>query len=64
MTTSRLPRYGLHDWDPEGPETEEEWAARLAAEGWRMWTPGKGSWIVVNGKRLKRWSLRWEPPAR
>lgn len=53
-------QHTLLDFDPEGPETEEQWAARVAAEGWRMWTPGPGPWVSVNGKRLRRWSLRRE----
>lgn len=62
MTASRLPRYGLFDWDPDGDKTEEQWATRLAGEGWRMHTPGPGSWVTVNGRRVRRWSLRFDGP--
>lgn len=50
--------YLTHDFDPDAGETEEEWAARLAGEGWRMWIRGGGSWIEINGRRVRRWSLR------
>lgn len=51
-------QYRLTDFDPDGGETEEEWAAQLAAEGWRMWRPGAGPWVSINGRRVRRWSLR------
>lgn len=40
--------------------TEEEWARRLAAEGWQMWLPGSGPWVELNGRRVRRWSVRRE----
>lgn len=51
-------QYTLKDFDPNAGETEEEWAAAVAADGWRMWKPGSGSWVSINGRRLRRWSLR------
>ncbi len=45
-------------FDPDAGETEEQWATRIAREGWRMWQPGPGSWMEVGGKRVRRWSVR------
>ena len=50
--------YLCHDFDPDQGQTEEEWAAELAEQGWRMWTPGPGPWVTINGRRVRRWSLR------
>ena len=50
--------YGLFDYDPEPGDDEEEWARELAEQGWRTWTPGPGPWITLEGRRLRRWSLR------
>jgi hypothetical protein len=38
----------------------EAWAASLAEQGWRMWEPGPGPWISLEGRRLRRWRLRSE----
>jgi len=54
--------YAIHDFDPERDGDGEEWAASLAEEGWRMWEPGPGPWITLEGRRLRRWSLRRETP--
>ncbi|MGO4132354.1 hypothetical protein AB4Y70_12680 [Janibacter sp. YAF2_2] len=60
-------RYTLRDLtDADDPEV---WAKALAAEGWRLWIPGNtGAETVINGRRVRRYSLRrWEgdgdPPA-
>lgn len=50
-------QYSLVDWDPTGDVSEENWARALAAAGWRMWI-GPGPWVDVNGRRVRRWSLR------
>ncbi|MFQ6170357.1 hypothetical protein ACK8HX_02020 [Oryzobacter sp. R7] len=56
--------YLVHDFDPAGSETEDEWAARVAGEGWRTWAPGAGPWVTINRRRVRRWSLRrWVAPA-
>ena len=54
--------YALHDYDPERDGDEEAWAAAMAEQGWRMWEPGPGPWITLEGRRLRRWSLRRERP--
>ena len=58
----RMLTYALHDYDPERDGDEEAWADKVAGQGWRMWEPGPGPWITVNGRRLRRWSLRRETP--
>ena len=50
--------YGLFDFDPERDGDEEAWAAKLAAEGWRTWAAGAGPWIKLDGRLIRRWSLR------
>lgn len=45
-------------FDPDAGETEEEWAARVAADGWRMWLPGPGMWQTIGGRYGRYWSLR------
>lgn len=50
--------YTLRDYDPEAGQTEEDWAREQAAEGWQMWDAGHGAWVHINGRRVKRWSLR------
>jgi hypothetical protein len=52
--------YALHDYDPERDGDVEAWAASLAEQAWRMWEPGPGPWISLEGRRLRRWSLRRE----
>lgn len=52
--------YRLADFDPSAGVAEEEWARRLAAEGWQMWLPGSGPWIDMNGRQVRRWSVRCE----
>ena len=48
--------------DPERDRNEEAWAAALSEQGWRMWEPGPGPWTTLEGRRLRRWSLRREMP--
>ena len=57
-------RYRL--WDLPEDEDPETWARALAAEGWHLWIPGNaGASVVVNGRRVHRYSLRrWEGPGR
>jgi hypothetical protein len=43
---------------PELGQSDEEWAREQAAEGWQMWDAGHGAWVDINGRRVKRWSLR------
>ena len=50
--------YGLFDYDPDLDGTEEEWASRMAEQGWQMWTPGRGQWVDVGGRHVRRWNLR------
>jgi hypothetical protein len=50
-------QYGVRDFDPKGGKSAEDWAAELAAQGWRIWYP-TGVWLGVNGRRMQRWSLR------
>lgn len=57
---SRMWTYRLADFDPSAGVAEEEWARRLAAEGWQMWSPGPGPWIELNGRRVRRWNVRRE----
>jgi hypothetical protein len=55
--------YTLVDYDPERDGPEEEWGKKLAAQGWQMWDAGHGPWVDINGRRVKRWSLRrWVGP--
>lgn len=54
--------YTLADYDPETDGDEVEWAKRLDEQGWRAWHDGGGVWIVLNGRRVKRWSLRRRKP--
>ncbi len=58
----RVWTYSLFDYDPERDGDEEAWAAKLAVEGWRTWTPGPGPWIVLEGRTVRRWSLRRYTP--
>lgn len=51
---------GVHDYDPERDGDEQAWAAALAAQGWRPWDAGAGPSITLEGRRLRRWSLRRE----
>ena len=53
--------YALHDYDPERDGDQEAWAASLAWQGWRMWEPGSGPWITLEGRRFRRWSLHRAP---
>lgn len=50
-------QYRTFIFDPDGSETEEEWAAKIAADGWRMWMLGPGQWATIGGKYARRWSL-------
>ncbi|GGL27798.1 hypothetical protein H9L10_03455 [Phycicoccus endophyticus] len=56
MTTEAW-EYRLHDFDPARDGDEEEWAQARAAEGWQMWA-SPGAWVSIEGRRLRRWSLR------
>lgn len=66
MATTVAGRYGhgpmwtYELFDPERDGDEAERAAKLAAEGWRTWAAGLGPWITLEGRRLRRWSLRRE----
>lgn len=51
-------QYALWDYDPLVDGTEEEWAAKVADGEWRTWLPASGEWIVLGGRRVRRWSLR------
>jgi hypothetical protein len=57
---ARMWTYRLADFDPSAGVVEEEWARGLAAEGWQMWLPGSGPWVELNGRRVRRWSVRRE----
>ena len=49
-------RYRLADWTTDaGPE--EDWLARWAEADWIPEHADGGSWCVVNGHQMKRWSL-------
>ena len=52
--------YGLFDFDPGRDGDEDAWAAKLAAESWQTWAAGRGPWIKLDGRLLRRWSLRRE----
>lgn len=54
--------YTLRDYDPETDGDEVEWARRLDEQGWRTWHD-TGVWVDVNGRRVRRWSLRRRKPA-
>jgi hypothetical protein len=54
--------YTLIDYDPERGGDEEAWARKLAEQGWRTWDAGVGPWITLEGRQLRRWSLRRETP--
>ncbi|CAN7198359.1 hypothetical protein [Knoellia sp. LjRoot47] len=56
--------YTLADYDPETDGDEVDWAKRLDAQGWRTWHEGGGAWTTINGRRVKRWSLRRRKPQR
>ena len=51
-------QYTLRDYDPELVQPEDDWAREQAAQGWQMWDAGHGAWVDINGRRVKRWSLR------
>ena len=50
-------RYRLADWTDDGAGPEDDWLTRWADAGWTPEHTGGGSWCVVNGRQLKRWSL-------
>lgn len=50
-------QYTTRDYDPGADADELEWARAVALEGWRIWHPS-GVWVEVNGRRVRRWSLR------
>ncbi len=51
-------QHTLRDYNPEHGQTEEDCARAQAAEGWQMWDAGHGASVDMNGRRVKRWSLR------
>ena len=51
-------QYSSRRWDPDQDGDEEQWARRVAAEGWRTWLDGPGSWVGIDGRRVRVWSLR------
>lgn len=48
----------LADFDPSAGMAEDEWARGLAAQGWQIWAPGAGPWVELNGRRVRRWTVR------
>ena len=40
-----------------GDGDEETWARAVAAEGWETWH-STGVWFTLEGRRVRRWSLR------
>ncbi|KGN41868.1 hypothetical protein [Knoellia aerolata] len=55
--------YALMDYDPVTDGDEADWARELDANGWRTWH-GTGVWVEVNGRRVRRWSVRRRKPAK
>lgn len=52
-------RYFLFDYPMDGSEGDlETWCARLAEDGWQLWDAGIGAVIDVNGREVRRLSLR------
>lgn len=49
--------YTLADYDPAHDGDEVEWARALDAQGWRVWH-ATGVWVTINGRQLRRWSVR------
>lgn len=49
-------KYSLRDLRPG--DDPEQWALDLAAEGWRMWPKGTGVMVTINGREVRRYSLR------
>ncbi|WP_353952568.1 hypothetical protein V6K52_03730 [Knoellia sp. S7-12] len=49
--------YALIDYDPVTDGDEADWARTLDAHGWRTWHD-TGVWVTVNGRRVRRWSVR------
>lgn len=49
-------RYTLRDLLPT--DDAEAWALALAAEGWRLWPKGTGVLITIDGREMRRYSLR------
>lgn len=49
-------RYTLRDLLPN--DDPEAWALALAAEGWRLWPKGTGVLITIDGREMRRYSLR------
>ena len=56
------PRHFLREPDGGRPaEMLQKRRRRIPGqEGWRMWEPGPRPWITLEGRRLRRWSLRRE----
>lgn len=54
-------KYTLRDL--RAGDDPQEWAQRLADEGWRMWPRGTGVLVTINGEVVRRYSLRrWVDP--
>lgn len=49
-------KYTLRDL--EKGDDPEQWALALAAEGWRLWPKGTGVLVTINGRQVRRYSLR------
>lgn len=54
-------QYTLRDLtDDDDPET---WALKLRDQGWRLWPPKTGVLVTINGRQVRRYSLRrWVEP--
>lgn len=50
-------QFDYYAWSDDAGESEEEWAAELAREGWRMWI-GPGVWVSIDGRRQRGWPVR------
>ena len=50
-------QHTTRDYDPATDGNEEAWARTVAAEGWQTWT-ASGVWITLEGRRIRRWTLR------
>lgn len=61
-TLTRVWRYSLFDYPVDGSEGDlETWCARLAEDGWQLWDAGIGAVIDLNGREVRRLSLRrWQ----
>lgn len=54
-------QYALRDLTAD--DDPEAWARALAKDGWRLWPPRTGVLVTINGKTVRRYSLRrWREP--